>query len=135
MAHQTKYLHMEKFSYGKFSSHKHYLFGLPFSRNAKKTHTDKSILLTFILCLKRNVSETVAVAKKSFPSLYIMDITCFDECFLFRVITRRHSFLCKLIITPKFGVYPAMLLRSLKQVFWKKSVFYIHYFHNKLQRC
>ena len=60
-----------------------------------------------------------------------MDSTCFDECFLFRVITRRHSFLYKLIITQKFGV-TAMLLRSLKQVFWKKSVFYIHYFHNNI---
>ena len=73
----------------------------------------------------------VAVAKKSFPSVYIMDTTCFDECFLFRVITGRHSFLYKLIITQKFGV-TAMLLRSLKQVFWKKSVFYIHYFHNNI---
>ena len=60
-----------------------------------------------------------------------MDTTCFDECFLFRVITGRHSFLYKLIVTQKFGV-TAMLLRSLKQVFWKKSAFYIHYFHNKI---
>ena len=43
----------------KFSSHKHCLFGLLFSRNAKKTHTDQSILLTFLLCLKRNVSQTL----------------------------------------------------------------------------
>ena len=57
-----------------------------------------------------------------------MDTTC---CFLFRVITGRHSFLYKLIVTQKFGV-TAMLLRSLKQVFWKKSVFYIHYFHNNI---
>ena len=70
----------------------------------------------------------VAVATTSFPSVYIMDTTCFDECFLFRVITGRH-FLYKLIVTQKFGV-TAMLLRSLKQVFWKKSVFHIHYFHN-----
>ena len=60
-----------------------------------------------------------------------MDTTCFDECFLFRVITGRHSFLYKLIVTQKFGV-TAMLLRSLKQVFWKKSAFCIHYFHNKI---
>ena len=33
-----------------------------------------------------------------------MDTTCLDECFLFRVITGRHSFLYKLIVTQKFGV-------------------------------
>ena len=44
-----------------------------------------------------------------------MDTTCFDECFLFRVITGRHSFLYKLIVTQKFGV-TAMLLRSLKRI-------------------
>ena len=45
-----------------------------------------------------------------------MDTTCFDECFLFRVITGRHPFLYKPIVTQKFDV-TAMLLRSLKQVF------------------
>ena len=73
----------------------------------------------------------VVVAKKSFPSVYIMDTTCFDECFLFRVITGRHCFLYKLIFTQKFSV-KAMLLRSLKQIFWKKSTFHIHYFHNNI---
>ena len=117
----------------KFSSHKHYLFGLLFSRNAEKTHTDQSILLTFLLWLKRNASQTLKSSsrKKVFPKcVYIMDTTCFDECFLFRVITRRHSFLYKLIVTQKFG--SAMLLRTLKQVYWKKSVFYIYYFHNNI---
>ena len=52
-----------------FSSHKHYLFGLLFSRNGKKTHTGQSILLTFLLCLKRNVSLTLksSSCKKVFP--------------------------------------------------------------------
>ena len=42
----------------KFSSHKQYLFGLLFSRNAKKAHTDQSLLQTFLLCPKRKVSQT-----------------------------------------------------------------------------
>ena len=42
----------------KFSSHKQYLFDLLFSRNAKKTHIDQSILHSFLLCLKINVSQT-----------------------------------------------------------------------------
>ena len=32
-----------------------------------------------------------------------MDTTCFDEFFLFRLITRRRSFLYKLLVTQKFG--------------------------------
>ena len=44
-----------------FSSHKHYPVGLFFSRNAKKPHADQSILLTFILCQKRNISQTLKV--------------------------------------------------------------------------
>ena len=45
-----------------------------------------------------------------------MDTTSFDEYFLFRVITGRHSFLYKLIVTQRLRA-TAMLLRSLKQVF------------------
>ena len=77
-----------------------------------------------LLCLKRNVSHTSKSSSchKSFPSVYIIATTCFNECFLFRVITGRHYFLYKFIVTQKFGE-TAMLLCSLKQVFWKKSAF------------
>ena len=34
----------------KFCSHKRYLSGLLFSRNAKGAHTDQSILPVFLLC-------------------------------------------------------------------------------------
>ena len=34
----------------------------------------------------------VAAAKKSFPSVFIIDTTCFDECFLFHVITGNSIF-------------------------------------------
>ena len=64
LAHQTKYLHIEN-----FSSHKQYLFNLVLPTNVKKTHTDKSILQTFLLCLKTNVSLTFKSnsCKKVFP--------------------------------------------------------------------
>ena len=102
----------------KYSSCKEYLFGLLVSRNAKKAHTDQSILQTFLLCQKRNVYKPlkVAAAKKSFASVYIIDTTCFDECFLFHTITGRHNFFYKFLVTQRFGSI-AMLLRSLKQVF------------------
>ena len=48
---------------------------------------------------------------------------------LFHVITGRQYLLQKLIVTQRFGV-TAMLLRSLKQVFLKKSAFYICYLHS-----
>ena len=58
----------------------------------------------------------VAAAKKSFLMyMYIIDTTCFDERFLFYVITRRHYFLYKFIVTQRFGE-TTMLLRSLKLV-------------------
>ena len=62
------------------------------------------------------LSLKVETAKKSFLSLYIIDTTCFDECFLFHVTTERHNFLCKFITTQRFGE-TTMLLCSLKQVF------------------
>ena len=59
----------------------------------------------------------VAAAKMFFLSVFIIDTTCFDECFfLLHVITGRHCFLCKFIVTLRFGE-TAMLVCSLKQVF------------------
>ena len=58
----------------------------------------------------------VAAAKKSFASVYIIDTTCFDECFLFHVITGRYYFLQNVILTQTFRA-TVMLLRSLKQMF------------------
>ena len=46
----------------KFSSHKQYLFGLPFSINAKKFHADQSTRQMFLLCLKRKVSQTFKIS-------------------------------------------------------------------------
>ena len=53
----------------------------------------------------------VATAKMSFPSVYIIDTTYFNECFLFLLITGRHYFLHKFIVTQRFGE-TAMLLCS-----------------------
>ena len=69
----------------------------------------------------------VAAAKKSFPSVCTVDTTCFDECFWFHVITGKNYFWYKFIVTQRFGT-----TSSLKQMFWKKSVFYIRYLHNNI---
>ena len=44
----------------------------------------------------------VAAAKKDFSSVYVIDATCFHECFLFRVVTGRHYFWQKLVVTLRF---------------------------------
>ena len=61
----------------------------------------------FLVCLKINVlkpSEVVAskVGQNFLPSVYIIGIACFDECFLFHVIIERHYFLYKFIVTQRF---------------------------------
>ena len=44
----------------------------------------------------------MAVAKKPlFSGVYIIGATCFDELFLFYVITGRHCFSWKFVVTPK----------------------------------
>ena len=40
----------------------------------------------------------VAGAKKSFPRVFIIDTTCFDECFLFYVITGKSMFYTNLTL-------------------------------------
>ena len=60
--------------------------------------------------------------------VYTINTTWFDECFLFHVIAGRHYFYTNLSLS-RYLVQP-LLLRSLKQVFWKKSAFYIRYIHN-----
>ena len=71
----------------------------------------------------------VGAGKKSFPSVYIIGKTWFEECFLFHVITGRDHFLHRFSVTQRFRAV-AMLLRSLKQVFWKRCAFYVRYLQN-----
>ena len=118
----------------KFTSYKQYFFGLLFSRNAKKTDADQSINNELSLfSLKGSVSQTFksSSCKKVFPKWvyhwynllrWKFFIPC-DNC-------KQHS-LHKFIVKQRLGA-TTMLLRSFKQVFWKKSVFYIHYLHNNI---
>ena len=70
-----------------FASHKQYLFGRLFYRNAKT-------LFYFVRIKTTHKLSKVAAAKNVFiHCVYLIDTTCFDEyCFLFHVITRRHYF-------------------------------------------
>ena len=96
MSNQTKYLHMEN----KFASHKQYLFGLLSTRNAKQTDTDQSILQAFLLCLKRNVSQTFqsSTCKKVLPKCVYHSTTSIDEYFPFHVVTGNIIFHTNLLL-------------------------------------
>ena len=96
-------------------------FCLLTSRNAKKTQTDQNIPHIFLQETTHKPLK-VASAKSLFSSVYVTGTTCFSECFSFYVIPKRHYFSWKFIITLKLF---AILLLSLKPVFWKKSVFYV----------
>ena len=72
----------------KFPFHKQFLFGILFARNAKEAHTVQSILQTFLLCLKRNISQNLSMYKY-FANVYVTDTTCFDGSFKFHMITGR----------------------------------------------
>ena len=74
-----------------FTSYKQYLFGLLFSRNAKETHVDQSILQCFVLQgILQNIQlwkdrickpSKEAAAKNLFFNLYVIGTTCFNECY------------------------------------------------------
>ena len=80
----------------KFASHKQYLTGLLFSIKVKEnSYRTKYTLFNFF-----NLSESkpahkpskAATAKKFFSSVYVIDASWFDECFLFYLITGRRYF-------------------------------------------
>ena len=73
----------------------------------------------FLVLSEKNPAHkpsNVAAATNLFFSVYVIGIACFDECFLFYVLTGRHYFLQKSIATLR--AFPAaILLLSLKEVF------------------
>ena len=110
----------------KFTSYKQYFFGLLFSTNAKKTNADEILYKLFYFASKEASRKPLKVeaAKNFIPSVLLIDTTCINECLLFHVITANSIFLHKFIVTQRLDA-TAMLLWSLKQMFWKKSEFYV----------
>ena len=85
----------------------------------------------FTLCLKRNISQTskVAAAKNFFPSVYMLLVKLASMNVFIPCDDLKNYFLKKFIFTQSIFAI-AMLLSSLKQLFWKKSVFCIRYLYN-----
>ena len=61
-------------------------------------------------------------------SVYLIGTTCFNDCFLFHVITGRHYFSYKFPVRLWFFSTAILLLRSLKRDL--KKVLILCYFHN-----
>ena len=87
----------------------------------------------FLFGLKRSVSQTFNCSsfKKVFPKCVYHWYNWFWWMFFIPCDNCKQYFLHRFIITQRLGA-TAMLLRSFKQVFWKKSAFYIHYLHNNI---
>ena len=118
----------------KFPSHKQHLFDLLLPKKKSKRFIQTKAYYKRYYSIWKETSHKpleVAIAKKSFPSACTFDTTSLNECFLLHVITGRHYFLYKFIVTQRIGT-TVMLLRSLKQMFWKKSAFCICYLHNNI---
>ena len=117
----------------KFTCNKQYYFRLLFSTNAKKTHTDQSILQAFLLCLRINVLQTFksSSCKNVFPKFVYHWYNLLRWIFSIPFGYCKQYFLLKFIVTQRLGV-SNMLLCYFKQVFWKKSAFYTRYLHNNI---
>ena len=115
---------------------KQYLFGLLFSRNAKKTHADQNILHAFWSVWKETTCDPskATTAKNLFSSVYVAWCMLLVQLFsinvfyhiwqLDNIVFHKSCFyLLFFIVILRFFVI-AMLLLSVIQVFWKKSVFY-----------
>ena len=116
-SHQTKYLHIENW----ICLPQAEFFCLT-SRNAKKnTQTDQSSSYK-----KRPTNLQKWHLQKVFSSVYVIGTTCFGKCFPFYVITERHYFSWKFIVTLK--LLSAILL-LLNQCF-ERSTYFMRFLHD-----
>ena len=78
----------------KFTSYKQYFLVFPSREMQRRLMQTKVYYKLSLFSLNTSVSQTfkVAAAKTFFPSVFIIDTTCFDECFSFHVITANSIF-------------------------------------------
>ena len=65
-----------------------------YSVRIKTTHNPSKVAAAVCMC--------VLYVYMFFYSVYVVDATCFNECFLFHVITGKHYFLQKFLATKRF---------------------------------
>ena len=96
----------------KFTWHKQYLFGLLFSIKVKEGSYRLKYTSIFLIC--PNLNDSQPFKSSSWKDFFIA--TCFDECFLFYVITGRRYFFKK--VCRYCEIFSTVILPS----FFKKSV-------------
>ena len=92
----------------KFTSYKQYFFFLVFpSWEMERRPIQTKVYNKLFYPVSKEASQTFKsrAAKKYFPSVFIIDATCFDECFLFYVITG-HSIFYTNLLYPRGLVQP-----------------------------
>ena len=107
-----------------FTSYKQYFLVFPSREMQKRLMQNKVYYNTtsFPYPVLKEASHKplkVAATKKFFPSVFIIDINCFDECFSFHVITTNSIFYTNLSL-PKDLVQPSccwVLSSILKEVY------------------
>ena len=122
------YIFMQK---TKFAFYKQFLLGKESHRNIKKTHTDQSPLQFSDSFWKERTHKPLKIAagKNIFSSVYVIDITCFGECFLFHVITGKHCFYKSFSLT--WGLFqPSYCCVLWNNCFKRSSYFALQYLHN-----
>ena len=114
LAHQTYYLHIV------FTLYNQYSFGLIFSWNPKKSHTDQVYHKFFYFVWKETTAKPskLATAQNFFSSVYFIVTACFHKCFLFHVITGRHCFYKSLLIS--WGFFNRHVLALFEASNWKE---------------
>ena len=71
----------------------------------------------------------VADTKNLFSSVHVIDAVCLMNVFI--LCDNWNTFLSRFIVTWRLFV-SSMCWRPFKQVFWKRSVFYVCYLHNNI---
>ena len=110
----------------KSTSHKQYLFGIFFSVKAKKDSYRPKYTSGFLICLNLNDSQIFKSSSRKNGFLQCVYYRCSLLWWKFFVPCDSWKTLFFLKICRYSEVFSTAILSfSLKQVFWKKSVFYI----------
>ena len=111
----------------KFSSHAQYSIGSHFSESLKSSHTDQVYYKFFYTVWKEMAHKPskLLTTKYFFSSVYFIVTTCFDKCFLFHVITRRH-----IVFHKSLPIYWGLFNRHAFAIF-ETSPYFISDLHNK----
>ena len=114
----------------KFTSRKQYLFDRLCSIKVKKTRTGQSILQVLSLCSNWNDTRTF---KSSSCKKIFLQCICY-RCNLLQWMSFIPCGNWKTFLTKVYRYFEILsiliTLLYLKQVFWKKSIFYVFYLHS-----